>query len=37
VHTKIILGFLEKHTNTSKEASAPSTYKMQVAIQKKKT
>jgi hypothetical protein len=37
MHTRIILGFLEKHTNTSKEAFALSTYKMQVAAKKKKT
>jgi hypothetical protein len=37
VHTRIILGFLEKHTNISKEAFALSTYKMQVAVEKKKT
>jgi hypothetical protein len=36
MHTRIILGFLEKHTNSSKEAFALSTYKMQVAIEKKK-
>jgi hypothetical protein len=37
VHTRIVLGFLEKHTNISKEASTLSIYKMQVAIEKKKT
>jgi hypothetical protein len=36
VHTRIVLGFLEKHTNTLKEASALSIYKMQVAAEKKK-
>jgi hypothetical protein len=37
VYTKIILGFLEKRTNISKETSTPSTYKMQVVVEKKKT
>jgi hypothetical protein len=37
VHTRIILGFLEKHTNISKEASTLSIYKMQVVVEKKKT
>jgi hypothetical protein len=37
VYTKIILGFLEKHTNISKETSAPSTYKMQGVVEKKRT
>jgi hypothetical protein len=37
VHTRIVLGFLEKHTNTLKEASALSIYKMQVAAEKKKS
>jgi len=37
VHTRIVLGFLEKHTNTLKEASALSIYKMQLAAEKKKT
>jgi len=36
VHTRIILGFLEKHTNIPKETSTLSTYKMQVATEKKK-
>jgi cobalamin-dependent methionine synthase I len=35
VHTRILLGFLEKHTNTSKETFALSTYKKQVAVKKK--
>jgi hypothetical protein len=36
VHTRIILGFLEKHPNISKETFALSTYKMQMAVEKKK-
>jgi hypothetical protein len=37
VHTRIILGFIEKYSNTSKEVYALSTYKMQVVVEKKKT
>jgi hypothetical protein len=37
VHTRIILGFIEKYSNTSKELYALSTYKMQVVVEKKKT
>jgi len=36
VHTRIILGFLEKHTNTLKKTLALSSYKMQVGIEEKK-
>jgi hypothetical protein len=36
MHIRIILGFLEKHTNGSKEAFAFSTYKMQVLFEEKK-
>jgi hypothetical protein len=35
MHVKIILGFLEKNTNTSKEAYVITTYKMQVATKRK--
>jgi hypothetical protein len=37
IQESYVLGFLEKHTNTLKEASALSIYKMQVAAEKKKT
>ncbi len=36
VHTRIILGFLEKRTNTLKKTPALSSYKMQVGIEEKK-
>jgi hypothetical protein len=35
VRTRIILGFLEKHTNISKETFTLSTYKMQVELKRK--
>jgi hypothetical protein len=37
VHTRIIFGFLERHTNTLKKTSALSIDKMQVVVGKKKT
>jgi hypothetical protein len=35
VHTRILLGFLEKHTNISKKTSGLSIYKKQVVVKKK--
>jgi hypothetical protein len=36
VHTRLIFGFLEKHSNISKKTFILSIYKMQLATKKKK-